>query len=182
MGIFQGKLYLIFKGLRPTCNIRKGYTLIELVAAISISFTIIVSAAYFFNLLSRNYKLDTEGFKQHFYVNETFRFINMRLRDNVRKVQVANNVILLTRYKKIPTETKTIKFEELNFIDTEIIEIRFNLANIQHENLNTKRTDILLRDVKNFIVEKKSGYLYVNIEMKSGGAYEKCMDLRYIEN
>lgn len=182
MGIFQRKLYIIIKNFKSTYKVKKGYTLIELVAVISISFILMVSVAYFFNLFSRNYKQDADNFKQHFYVSETFRFIEMKLRDNVRRVQVSNNIIILTKYKKVPAETKTIKFEELDFNTAETIKISFNLANIQHENLSTKRTDILLRDVKSFTAEKRSAYLFVTIEMKNGGVYEKCMDLRYIEN
>jgi hypothetical protein len=182
MGVFQGKLFLTIKMWRSMYYQRKGYTLIELIVAICISFILIASAAYFFDFLSNNYKQNTEEIKQNFYVNEAFRFIEMKLRDNVRKVQVSDNIITLTKYNKTPPGKVTVAFGELDFTNSDISKISFNLVKIQHENLSTGRTDVLLKDVKSFAIEKKSGYLFITIEMIGGGTYEKCMDLRYIES
>jgi prepilin-type N-terminal cleavage/methylation domain-containing protein len=182
MRVLQRKLLLKEEKEGSNKLSSKGYSLLELVIAISISLVIIAMLTYISYDTAKNYRQVVTESKHHFYINEVFRFLEVQLNDNVKKIDATNDCLTLSKYKKQSGGQTLVLYSQLDFSTVEINKIKFMGSELQIEYANSATPVALLLNVELFKVEKMKDKLFITIKMKEGQYYKRCYDLRYIEN
>ena len=149
----------------------KGFTLVEIVAAISI--TCILSMAVFsiYMFFIRNFKASVISNKEEFYINESFRYIESEILKGNKEVKFNQNSIELKRY------LKSAVFEEVDYIRLE-----GNRLVIVHTKMGYhEATNVFLRNITGFNTEKNGEVVVINIITDKGEKYSKCLNTMYIK-
>jgi prepilin-type N-terminal cleavage/methylation domain-containing protein len=175
MRLLQRKLSVIRK---------KGISLIEIIVAIAITGIISVAAVSIFDNFYKNYKKEILESRQHFYIEEVFRYIEYEVYGNARGILVKNNELYITKYV-IPKENEVIGYNSIKskFTNTYVncikltgtqLEVWFYYPSNSHDNL--------LLEVEDFIAQEQNNLVIIKIRMKNGKWYEKCLSTKYLEN
>jgi prepilin-type N-terminal cleavage/methylation domain-containing protein len=159
----------------------KGFTLLELVVAIGISFILLSAVTVQINHSSDKFKKDIIDTSQHFYINETFRFLEAQLNDSVKKIQTDNNVLTLIKYKRQESGDKVVFYSELDFTNVDLYKIKLNGSQLELQYGSSNIPVALLLDVEDFKLCKTSNKIFISIKMIGGDYIERCFDLKYIE-
>lgn len=183
MRVLQRKLLLkLERGkYKDKDNKIKGFTLIEIVVAIGIAFLLLSMVILQINHSRDRFKTDVFETSEHFYVSETFRFLEMQLNNNVKKIQTENNILTLVKYKKKEKGETVVFYSELDFTNVDLYKIRLNGTQLELEYGSSNIPVALLLNVEDFLVKVISNKIYISIKMKGGEYSERCFDLKYIE-
>lgn len=139
---------------------KKGFTLLELIAALgmsSIIVTILISMILKYNM---NFKNETVEFKNYFYVSEAYLFIEHEF-DMSKDAKVYENKIELIYKDEI-----TKKIIELNE--------KGNIVIIDMDKNNKRSVNNILTNIKEFSVVQNKNTIYMSIMGNDGEKYEKC--------
>ncbi|CDI49732.1 prepilin-type N-terminal cleavage/methylation domain-containing protein [Clostridium tetani] len=144
---------------------KKGFTLIETIIAVSISFVILLWGVKFLGTYTRIYKDTGYRYLQEFYINEAFIFIE-------EKVKEAEEVQIYTDNKG--EKSIQLKFEgENNYIRK-----KEGKLVISYYKFNSPRNNNIILELEEFKLEQVNNLMYVTIKNKRGKGYTRCFCLK----
>lgn len=154
--------------------VKKGFTLIELVLMVSIIGMITsVQAVVMFKYM-KIYRQEINSSRESFYMEEAFTIIQNEINDG-EYVKIKNNNVIVI---KVKPDKKGSNNEKLEYIRTD----RDSDIIVSYGSEYHSRTDNILKNVKNFKVEKDRQVLCVSIESKKGNVYKRCFPLEREED
>lgn len=160
--------------IKGLINKRRGYSLIEAVAAISILLIIMSVVVQFFMSVTTEYKTAINNVREKYYINEAFRYIEVELDYEVKKtVEVSNNVLIISRFYHKNSDEKPIRHIKLQ--GNELV------VKYYDKNGHSAATNIILRNIEEFRVSKTNHYIYIALKLEEGPLEERCLALNYIE-
>lgn len=142
---------------------KKGFTLIELVVVMSLAFLILGVVGSVFTSYVKSYKnslLQNNGFN---YLNSAIVMIDSEVNQYASEVKTDGNIINIVCYKG--NSPKHIKFINGNII------VSTNVGNDYY-------TNIIMKDIKNFIAIKTGKILYIKIIWHNGQSIERCLAIK----
>jgi prepilin-type N-terminal cleavage/methylation domain-containing protein len=148
--------------IKDKLHVKKGFTLIELMLVVSIigmitSIQVVIMCRYM-----KIHRQEINSSRESFYINEAFIIIQHEIDDGKYVKIKDNNVIVIRSYK-----------ERFGYIrkdlDSDII--------ISYGSEYASTSNNILKNIKNFKVEKDEQILYVSIETKKGNVYRRCFPL-----
>ncbi|BDR75815.1 PulJ/GspJ family protein [Clostridium tetani] len=144
---------------------KRGFTLIETIIAVSISFIVLLCGIKFLGIYTRIYK-DT-GYRclQEFYINEAFIFIE-------EKVKEAEEVQIYTDNKG--EKSIQLKFEREN----NYIRKKEGKLVISYYKFNSPHNNNIILELEEFKLEQLDNLMYVTIKNKRGKGYTRCFCLK----
>jgi hypothetical protein len=161
MALLQGKL------LTGKLHRRgKGYSLVELIAAMGIFLIVTASVSRLFVYTSVVFKGSIRETREDFYVNEAFRYIDTAINNGVKRMDVTNDVIVLERLSYIRPEKKPVDYIRREGDNVVIKYYEYGVA---------KTTNIILRNIEEFKVKKEGNLLYISIKPRGGKGIERCL-------
>ncbi len=148
--------------IKDKMNVKKGFTLIELMLVVSIigmitSIQIVIMGRYM-----KIHRQEINSSRESFYINEAFIIIQHEIDDGKYIKIKNNNVIVIRSYKERFDYIKKDK-------DSDII--------ISYGSEYVSTSNNILKNIKDFKVEKDGQILYVSIETKKGNVYRRCFPL-----
>lgn len=152
---------------------KKGFTLLELIISLSIASILIMIITRMFCYEVKNYKNFIIQDRKENYSKEALRFIETHVED-VRNeyIEIEGNKLIIKK----------------NYGEVNIIEKKFNsnkkynmVIDYYNHKESTKGTNIIVYDIKDFIVYKNKNIIYVTIEIENGVKFERCMELNGIK-
>ncbi len=150
---------------------KRGFSLIELVTAISIICIIMASVLYVYFSFSKEYNDASAINQKEFYTEEAVRYLENELVKGNGSITVADNVIAITRSKD-KTEA-----ENIDYIKKQSDELVIEYT----ENGQHKATNVFLRDVSNFTVSRSGDIILIDIDSQEGIRIRKCINTKNIE-
>ncbi len=143
---------------------KKGFTIIELIIALStagVIATIMVSTLLTYNSY---YIKNSKEQRDYFYSMEALMFIQSEV-NNAKNVSIENNII------------------ELNYLDETIkkqIRLKDNgsIAIIHRKSNIVEASNNIITDVSCFEAVQKNNLIYISITRKNGEKYEKCISIK----
>lgn len=141
---------------------KKGFTIIEimivtaLIAIITTSQVVVISR--YMKLHRSEIKLSREGF----YINEAFMIIEYQI-NSAKYIDVKNNAIVLRRSDD--TGYDYIRKDR----DSDII--------ISYGSIYSSTTNNIIKQIKDFKIERINNVLYLFIETKEGNLYKRCFGI-----
>ncbi|AKN34011.1 hypothetical protein Ccar_25525 [Clostridium carboxidivorans P7] len=158
----------IKENIKNKIYVKKGFTLIELMLVVSIIGIITSVQAVVMLKYMKIHRQEINSIREAFYINEAFTIIQHEI-DNEGYVKIKNNnVIVITRKNG----------GGFNYIRTN----RNSDIIVSYYSEYYSTTNNILKNVKNFKVEKDRHVLYVSIETKKGNVYRRCFPLKREED
>ncbi|WPC40928.1 type II secretion system protein [Clostridium sp. JS66] len=158
----------IRENIKNKIYVKKGFTLIELMLVVSIIGMITSVQAVVMCRYMKIYRQEINSSRESFYINEAFSFIQYQIND-AKYVKIKNNNVIVIRRKK---------GGGFNYIRTD----RDSDIIVSYYSEHYSTTNNILKNVKNFKVEKDRKVLYVSIETKKGNVYKRCFPLEREED
>lgn len=139
----------------------KGITIIEIIISIGIISLLIASVTKLFSRCYIYYVKDVKEKSDYFGVSDSFMFIDNKISDAKKKsVQVSENKLFITDY------------------DDEKYEIYFTSGDLDmsyYESGKYKATNVMLKDIKSFTVQRTGNVIFIKIITNQNKGYEKCI-------
>ncbi|OPJ63217.1 hypothetical protein CLORY_13000 [Clostridium oryzae] len=158
-------------------RITKGYTLLECVLAMAMIDVIMFLCVSIFYAIYKDYNSTIVRAKEYTCVNDAFRFIEYQITKGNKKVEFETNEIVLQ-----PSEIYAEQEAGVPKDKSECILVENNNLYIVHVSYSGKNTlDRILKGVNEFTIEKKKGYVIINILTQEGNRYCKCMNTKFIQ-
>ena len=142
---------------------KKGFTLMELVVVMSLAFLMLGVVGSVFTSYVKSYKnslLQNNGFN---YLNSAIVMIDSEVNQYASEVKTEGNIINIVCYKG--NSPKHIKSINGNII------VSTNAGNDYY-------TNIIMRDVKDFIAIKTGKIIYIKIVWHNGQSIERCLAIK----
>lgn len=142
---------------------KKGFTLMELVVVMSLAFLMLGVVGSIFTSYVKGYKnslLQNNGFN---YLNSAIVMIDSEVNQYASEVKTEGNIINIVCYKG--NSPKHIKSINGNII------VSTNVGNDYY-------TNIVMRDVKDFIAIKTGRIIYIKIVWHNGQSIERCLAIK----
>jgi prepilin-type N-terminal cleavage/methylation domain-containing protein len=152
-------------------NIAKsGFTLIEMVFSLSI-FSIIMSVfVHLFMSVTIDFNNVIKETRENYYLNETFRYIEVDLSEDAKDIEVLNNRIVVKKIDHRNPDSSPIHYIELE-------EDRLVIKYSKYGNIIA--TNNILKNVEQFSVSKSGKLIFLRIKLKRGKMVERCLGARY---
>lgn len=144
---------------------KKAFTLIEVI----ISMLLVTLLGSFIVRLYlhaiEEYSKTIEETREACYINEAFRYIEQECRWDTKSLDIQDNVLILERFSlNNPTRqpVDSIKLEGTNIV------IKYKAYGLD------QGTNVIVRKIRNFLIDRKSNLFFINITSESGRRYERC--------
>ena len=151
-------------------SIKKGITLIELLAAMSIIIMLLAAELSVFSWLIKNRKENSVAIRNNFYCKEAFMYMEEQL-GKAQKVRIINNQIELIRI--VNENGVNITYSESIYFYNENLIIRY------YRNGEYKGQNNILTKINKFSFKLISRVLYISIG-KNGQELERCFVVRVL--
>lgn len=152
---------------------KKGFTLLELIISLSIASILIMIITRMFCYEVKSYKNFIIQDRKENYSKEALRFIETHVED-VRNeyIEIEGNKLIIKK-----------NYGEVNIIEKKSnSNKKYNMViDYYNHKESTKGTNIIVYDIKDFIVYKNKNIIYVTIEIENGVKFERCMELNGIK-
>ncbi|AWI03769.1 type II secretion system protein [Clostridium drakei] len=158
----------IRENIKNKICIKKGFTLIELMLVVSIIGIITSVQAIVMCKYMKVYRQEINSSRESFYINEAFNLIYQEINNEGYVKTENNNVIVIRRY-----DGRGFNYIRTNR-DSDII--------ISYYSKYYSTTNNILKNIKDFKVEKDRQVLYVSIETRKGNVYKRCFPLKIEED
>lgn len=149
---------------------RSGFSLIEIANAVAIICILMVSVLAVYTSFTRDYRKKVLVNREEFYAEEAMRFIETEIVNGNKNVNVASNVVELTRMK---AENASV---EVDYIKRD----GSNLVIVYTKGGYYQATNVFLRNIEDFMVIRDNGVIVVEIVNNKGNRYKKCVNTRYV--
>ncbi|WP_368487845.1 competence type IV pilus minor pilin ComGF [Clostridium sp. BJN0013] len=140
-------------------KIKKGFTIIEMVIVISLTGILINLPIIAISKYMKLHREEMNYSRENFYVNEAFIIIENEMK-NAKYVDIKDNMIILRRY-----DNKGYDYIRQNK-GTAIV--------ISYGAINSSNVNNILKDIKDFKLERREKIFYISIKMKRGDLYRRC--------
>ncbi|MDP4091275.1 MAG: type II secretion system protein [Bacillota bacterium] len=148
----------------------RGYSLVEVITAISIMCIIMSSVLSIFINISRSYKKEVTENREEFYIGEALRYMENEISKGNEKISITSNVIELTRPRIDSREN------EIDYIKKDGSRLVVECT----KNGYYMSTDVFLRDISEFTINRANNVILIDIVSSKGKRYRKCIDTQYI--
>lgn len=146
---------------------KKGFTLIELIASMAISAVLLSFAAVVFTKYLNNFQKYNYTEKLNSFCDEFFIIFEQHISENMQQIEVSNNDVIImysnNQKKKIHYDNESKKIF-VNYYDEE--KKCFTTANV------------ICTNVKEMRVNKKENVLYINVINNRGVKFERCFGIK----
>lgn len=142
---------------------KKGFTILELIAALGMSSIIITVLISMFLKYSTNFNKGTLEITNYFYISEAFLFIKNEIY-KAKDVKIYENKIEINY-----TDGVTKKIIQSNG--------KNNIVIVHMEESVRRSVNNIATNVKEFSVVQKSNTIYITIMDNNGEKYEKCFGI-----
>lgn len=147
-----------------------GFSLIEIVNAVSIVCILMASVLAAYISFSRDYRKEVLVNREEFYAEEAMRFLENEISKGNQNVNVASNVVELTR-----TMTGNAGVE-VDYIKKD----GSNLVIVCTKGGYYQATNVFLRNITDFKAVRDNGVIVIEIINNKGNRYRKCVNTQYI--
>lgn len=137
----------------------KGFTLIEVMAAMLIISVVITILGNSFMLSYKNEKNNEKNFRKNEYINQAYSIIEYSMKYRQKSVFLSGSDIVIIR------DDNGIERKDRITVSGSNLVIKYNEDNINY----------ILKDITEFNPVKKGNLFYINIEYK-GENYTRCME------
>lgn len=134
----------------------KGFTLIEVIAALFIISIVISILGDSFIASYRNERNNEKKFREKEYINQAYSILDYAIAFNEKSLSLAGYDIIITREDN--------RVDRITVRGSDLV-IKYNEDNINY----------ILKDITSFNPVKKGNLLYINIGYK-GEYYTRCME------
>lgn len=144
-------------------NVKRGFTIIEIIMAISIvSIFTTVQTTAILKYMKLN-KIEIDSSRDSFYINEAFTIIKSQI-DSAKYIKIEDNTIALKRY-----DNKGWDYIKKNKNSSIVLVYGYT---------GNQTSNNILKDVLEFSVTEKENLCYINIKTKRGNAYRRCFGIK----
>ncbi|MBC2580312.1 prepilin-type N-terminal cleavage/methylation domain-containing protein [Clostridium sp. DJ247] len=148
--------------IRDKCNVKKGFTLIEILLASSLIGIVTVTPISIVYKYTKIHRTQINNSRESFYINEGFMIIEHEI-SSAKYVKIKDNIIILRRYDN--SNFDYIRVDK----DSDVI--------ISYGSLYSSTTNNILKNAKNFKAEGVGQVVYITIETRGGDIYKRCLPL-----
>ncbi|MCH3964164.1 MAG: prepilin-type N-terminal cleavage/methylation domain-containing protein [Clostridium sp.] len=143
-------------------NVKRGFTIIEILMAMSIIFIFTsVQAEAILKYMKLN-SIEIESSRDSFYVNEAFTIINSQI-DSAKYIKIEDNMIALKRY-----DNRGWDYIKKNKNSSIVLVYGYT---------SNQTSNNILKDVLEFSVVEKKNLCYISIKTKRGNVYRRCLGI-----
>lgn len=146
---------------------KKGITLIELIAAMAIAAVLLSFEAVVFTKYLNNFQRDNYVGKLNSFCDEFFVIFEQLISENMQQIEVANNKVIITCSNN---QKKVIQY---NNVSKKILVDYYDEAGIDFCAAN-----VICTNVKEMTVDKKQNVLYISVVNNRGVRFERCFGIK----
>lgn len=148
-------------------EMKKGFTLIELMVAMAIASILLSFQCVIFVKYLNTYYKDTKIIKDRSYCNEGFIIIESLLYDEMKEINVENNEI-----KIICSSNQNKKIRYVNTTGKILVDYYDEYGN------TVKTANVVATNIDNMKVIKKDNVVYISITNKVGETVSRCFGVK----
>lgn len=148
--------------IRDKFFIKKGFTLIETLLALSLIGSVTVTQISIIYKYTKIHREQINNSRESFYINEGFMIIEHEI-SSAKYVEIKDNRIILRRY-------------DSNNFDYIRVDKDFDII-VSYGSVYSSTTNNILKGVKSFKAEGIDQVVYITVETKGGDIYKRCLPL-----
>lgn len=145
--------------IKSRLDVKKGFTIIEMLMVIALITAITTTQIIVISKYMRLHREEINYSKDNFYVNEAFIIIEYQIKA-AKYIDIKNNMIILRRYDD----------KGYDYIKKD----RNSSIIISYGSSDSSTVNNVLKNVKDFHVERQGKVFYISISTEKGNLYRKC--------
>ena len=145
--------------IKSKLDVKKGFTIIEMLMVIALITAITTTQIIVISKYMRLHREEINYSKDNFYVNEAFIIIEYQIKA-AKYIDIKNNMIILRRYDD----------KGYDYIKKD----RNSSIIISYGSSDSSTVNNVLKNVKDFHVERQGKVFYISISTEKGNLYRKC--------
>lgn len=154
---------------------KKGFTLIELIIAISLASVILAISSRVILTSIKLYKNEVALNRDMLYLKEAAMYIEGQLQDDTKSVEVNGNKLIIHKLDVKRGEVIVIIKKEIFLKDQEKLVVQDYEDNISKGSPNN-----IMTKAKSFICSVEGNLIYISIESKNGDKIERCIEVNVL--
>ena len=145
--------------IKSRLDVKKGFTIIEMLMVIALITAITTTQIIVISKYMRLHREEINYSRENFYVNEAFIIIEYQIKA-AKYIDIKNNMIILRRYDD----------KGYDYIKKD----RKSSIIISYGSPDSSTVNNVLKNVKDFHVERQGKVFYISISTEKGNLYRKC--------
>ena len=145
--------------IKSRLDVKKGFTIIEMLMVIALITAITTTQIIVISKYMRLHREEINYSRENFYVNEAFIIIEYQIKA-AKYIDIKNNMIILRRYDD----------KGYDYIKKD----RNSSIIISYGSPDSSTVNNVLKNVKDFHVERQGKVFYISISTEKGNLYRKC--------
>ena len=145
--------------IKSRLDVKKGFTIIEMLMVIALITAITTTQIIVISKYMRLHREEINYSRENFYVNEAFIIIEYQIKA-AKYIDIKNNMIILRRYDD----------KGYDYIKKD----RNSSIIISYGSSDSSTVNNVLKNVKDFHVERQGKVFYISISTEKGNLYRKC--------